>query len=353
VHPLARVHKHGGIDTNRGEKPRVLVLLMSYTYGMPELGHSFEYYNVLPAFERLPFDTRQFDFAQEILDHGYWVANANLRRIIDEWQPHVMLLGLYQEQIDFELVSWISRETGTTTVGWFSDDHWRFDGFSRYWASALDWVVTTDVRALSKYREIGQHNVILSQWAVNDATYRPSGGPIARDVAFVGARYGRRGKTIDFLLRQGISISAWGAGWPNGKATQEQMVDIFSTSKISLNLAESSTSARSRFFGGKDPQIKARVFEVPACGGLLLTDGAPELEKYYEIGTEIEVFDGRKDLALRIRSLLDDEPRRAAMAKAGYERTLRDHTWTRRIAAIFSEIGMLDDAGPFRIKPAS
>jgi spore maturation protein CgeB len=87
------------------------------------------------------------------------------------------------------------------------------------------------------------------------------------------------------------------------------------------------------------------VFEVPACGGLLLSERAPGLERYFAIGEEILVFESGSDLVRTIRGLLQDEPRRASIARAGFERTLRDHTWAQRLASIFREVGLLDDSG--------
>lgn len=327
-----------------GERPRVLCLLMSRVYGTPAMGESYELHNILPAFSRLPFESRQFDYAQQILDHGYWGARANLRRVVEEWKPHALFVVIYQEQIDRDLMRWISQDTSTTTVVWFSDDHWRFESHSRFWAGAFNWVVTTDAAAVPKFRSLGQPNVILSQWAANECVYRPVPGDCAYDVSFVGARYGRRKHVVDFLVRHGIAVEAWGQGWPNGRATQEEMVRVFSSSRVNLNLAASSVSPGAVFRPPAN-QIKGRVFEVPACGGLLLTDRAPELEKYYEIGKEVVVFDGKRDLLRTVRRLLEDEPQRAAIARAGYERTVHDHTWVNRLVAIFHAVGLLDSAG--------
>ena len=48
---------------------------------------------------------------------------------------------------------------GGPTVNWFTDDHWRFDRFSRHFAPAFDWSVTTDRDSLPKYEAIGYDGV--------------------------------------------------------------------------------------------------------------------------------------------------------------------------------------------------
>lgn len=322
------------------ERPRVLSLLMSCTYGMPSLDHSYEYHNILPAFDRLPIESRHFDFAQQIIERGYWGANAELRRIVEEWKPHVLFAGIYQEQLDFDLIRWISSDTPTVTIVWFSDDQWRFASHSRYWAPAFNWSVTTDPAALSKYRAAGLSEPYVSQWAANELVYRPTGEGFLHDVAFVGACYGRRRQVVEYLLRHGVSVAAWGQGWPNGRASQAEMVRIFSSSRVNLNLAAGSAASVRGMFRPAAEQIKGRVFEVPAAGGLLLTDYASGLEDYYDIGSEVVVFDGRTDMLKKVKELLSDEPRRASIASAGYERTIRDHTWVQRLAAILREVGL-------------
>jgi spore maturation protein CgeB len=325
-------------------RPRLLYLVMREDYGIPGRGPSHEWCNVVPALEGFGLETRHFDYAQELIEHGYWESQARLRALVDRWRPHVLFIFMYQEQVDRELIRWVSESTPTVTLGWFADDHWRFDTYSRFWAKALNWVLTTDVSAVEKYGAAGQPNVILTQWAANEIDYHPTGTGLHYDVTFVGQPHGRRVEMVDYLRRKGVDVRAWGPGWPNGRATQAQLVEVFSSSRINLNMSSSSVS-----FGwgrGRDTdQIKGRVFEVPACGGLLMTDSAPGLDRYFRVGEEIVVYRSRRDLLRQVGYLLDHEEQRARIARAGYERTIRDHTWRSRFAEVFEAIGLpLDGA---------
>lgn len=323
-------------------KPRLLYLLMENDYGRPELGPGHERFNVIPAIESFPFESRQFDYAQRLLDDGYWGSMAALRGIVEEWRPDALFMSMYQEQVGRDVMAEISRNTGTVTVGWFSDDHWRFDGYSRYWANAFDWVVTTDAEAVARYREVGQPNVILSQWAANTDFYRPTGTGLRHDVTFVGQAYGERRGLVGFLESHGVPVATWGPGWTAGRVSQAEMVEIFSSSRVNLNFAASSRRGR---LGNRLPeQIKGRVFEVPACGGLLLTGYAPHLEDYFDLDREIVAYRDRRDMLRKVRALLADEERRAAIASAGHARTVRDHTWVLRLTDIFERIGLLPRA---------
>jgi len=67
---------------------------------------------------------------------------------------------------------------------------------------------------------------------------------------------------------------------------------------------------------------------------------ADNLEQYYKIGEEVVCFDDRQDLVEKVRYYLEHEQERAAIAQAGFDRTLRDHTYARRFTEIFTRMGL-------------
>jgi spore maturation protein CgeB len=87
-------------------------------------------------------------------------------------------------------------------------------------------------------------------------------------------------------------------------------------------------------------QIKGRNFEVPGCGGFLLTGQADNLEDYYAPGKEVACFTGVDNLVAQVRHYLRDRDLREAVASAGYERTMREHTYVHRFAEIFKQVGL-------------
>lgn len=91
-------------------------------------------------------------------------------------------------------------------------------------------------------------------------------------------------------------------------------------------------------------QIKGRTFEVPGCGGFLLTEAAPRLEEYFVPGREVGVYEDPDDLVVQIERWLSRPEERAAVAAAGHRRALEEHTYDHRFAAIFAEAG-LESAG--------
>jgi spore maturation protein CgeB len=102
-------------------------------------------------------------------------------------------------------------------------------------------------------------------------------------------------------------------------------------------------------------QIKGRNFEVPGCGGFMLTGMADNIEEYYRIGEEVACFESPGDLVEKIGFYLADEERRNAVALAGYRRTLEEHTYAHRFSRIFETMGLpgppVDQPGAERVRP--
>jgi spore maturation protein CgeB len=165
------------------------------------------------------------------------------------------------------------------------------------------------------------------------------------DLSFVGRVFGRRPAIIDRLRAAGLKVLVRGSGWPEGRATQDEMIAIFNQSRINLNFAAAAKEVnwfKHRILGRRRPpkQIKGRNFEIPGCGGFMLTDHADNLEDYYVPGKEIALFTSEDDLVEKTKYYLDHESERAGIAEAGYRRTLREHTYEQRFTELFQAMGL-------------
>ena len=332
---------------------KILYVAMAHEYGDPALGPSFEEMNFRSSLELSGHELVPFDFKARETAVGRRRMNKELVEIAADTRPDLAFFFLFEEEISPRTIRSVAVEGMTTTLNWFADDHWRFDDFSSRYAPALDWIVTTDHDAVQRYEALGHRGVILSQWACNTYAYKPTGQVFSHDVTFVGQPHGDRRDVIDRLTRAGIRAECWGHGWPGGRIEHDAMVAVFSTSRINLNLSNSSTPetglrhrlgalARGRRAETtpRRSQIKGRTFEVPGCGGFLLTDSVPYLEHYFEPGREVGVYDGADDLVGQITYWLEHDEERAAVAEAGYRRVMVEHTYDRRFESIFARTGL-------------
>jgi len=318
-------------------KLKILYLGMLYDYGEPSRGNSFEHDNFFPSLSEWQ-RTKQlvhFDFVALAREHGVPEMSRMLLDVVYKEEPDALFSIFYNDQFDprKETLLRISEKTPAVTIGWFCDSHWRYDNFDKPWASALDFCVTTSTVAHQKYINDGfKEKVIKSQWAASPKYTKIDGIKKDIDVSFVGQPHGNRRAMIQALQHANIDVKVYGTGWGQ-RLSFEEMVKMFNRSKINLNL---NNAADTRY-----KQIKGRNFEVPACGGFLLTEKAENLGDYYKYGSEIETYETVHELITSIKYYLKHEGRREEIAKAGYERTMREHTYFHRYDHIFSRAGLL------------
>ncbi|MDP1808309.1 MAG: glycosyltransferase [Actinomycetota bacterium] len=362
---------------------KLLYAAMKYDYGRPEQGFGFEHHNFYDTFAQMGHDILYFDFMTLIQQYGRGKMNRLLWDVVVAEKPDLMFTVLFTDEFEPKILRKISEETDTITLNWFCDDHWRFDNFSHIWAPCFNWAVTTARSALPKYAELGYENVIKSQWGCNHFSYRRLDLPLLYDITFVGQPHGNRRRTIEALGQAGLKVNVWGTGWETGRLSQEEMIRVFNQSRVNLNLSNASVPAptppaqnvsyrilsraldampfgarikalknlrlRSDTSDGNPAstdtidyhdQIKGRNFEIPGCGGFVLTGMADNLDDYYEPGKEIICFTGTDDLIAKAQYYLRHDDERQTIAEAGYQRTQDEHTYAHRFANIFNQAGL-------------
>ncbi len=346
--------------------PRVLYVALRYDYGRPEQGYSFEHWNFFHTLHAMGCDVTYFDVATLLQRRTRAGAAALLRELAfergaDGRPAHDLMLAVpFTDELDRDCVRAITADSGVPTCAWFCDDHWRFESFTTHWCGAFALAVTTARSALPRYAALGHPNVLRSQWACNHALYTPAPGiPVGEDtartphgegrVAFVGLPHGTRRRMIEALRSAGVDVRCCGLGWETlggeGRLSQETMIDLFRAAPVTLNLANTSSqrwprTPEERLAAIADNQIKGRVFEVPGCGGVLLTEVAEDLERCYTPGEEVETFQTPDEMIDRALALLASPQRRRDLARAGLRRTLSEHTWNHRFAEIFRRLGL-------------
>ncbi len=201
-------------------------------------------------------------------------------------------------------------------------------------ASAVDLNLTTSPECVIKYLVHGG-SAMFWPLAADPALHKPYDVPFDIDVSFIGGKHCWRPIFIKRLRKMGIDVKAFGPGWENGPVVGEELIKIYSRSRINLGFSAVGNSRNVRY-------LKIRDFEIPMSGGLLVTQDNPELASCYEIGKEIVVYENEFDCAEKIRWVLDHPAQAAQIREAGRRRALRDHTWERRFSGLFQLVGMLN-----------
>ncbi len=79
-----------------------------------------------------------------------------------------------------------------------------------------------------------------------------------------------------------------------------------------------------------------RDFETTMSGSLLCTQFSDEIAELFEINKEIICYQNEHDLADKLKYFSKNITQRDTVAKAGYERCVRSHTWGKRFIDFFT-----------------
>lgn len=127
------------------------------------------------------------------------------------------------------------------------------------------------------------------------------------DVGFCGSLIGNRAAWLDlisskFSLKRDIFVIG------------SEMVNALSSYKIAFNINI-----------GDD--INFRTFEATGAGAMLMTNYTPNLEKLFEIGKDVIVYESPDDLISKIDYYLNHSNEREAIADSGRSRSMNHHTY--------------------------
>jgi len=326
---------------------KIVCAFGKHNYGRAERGVGYEYANFLPALTSLGHEVVFFELWDRSAYTDFADLNRQFLRCIELEKPDVVLCVTMSTELWIETLQMARRGSRAVFVHWDTDDSWKYEQCSRLLAPAFDAMATTDPSALHKAAGDGLVNFVPTQWAASTASM---GEPLpaaqcSHGVSFIGSAYGNRKSWIEGLRQQGIAVECFGHGWPNGPVAAEDIPRIMRSSVVSLNFGDSgvvmqgAVPARSR-------QIKARVFEVPGAGGLLMTEQAEHLDDYFHPGEEIVEFDSLDALVEGIRTLLAEPGRRDAIARAGHARCRREHSYEARFTDLLQAALALHGARP-------
>jgi hypothetical protein len=115
-----------------------------------------------------------------------------------------------------------------------------------------------------------------------------------------------------------------------GEAWGMHMYEVLATAKIAVN--------RHGDVAGHHA-INMRLYEATGVGALLVTDSKRDLSDVFQPGTEVVTYASEDELAEKIMYYLDNEDERATIARAGQNRTLREHTYANRMRELALILG--------------
>lgn len=209
-------------------------------------------------------------------------------------------------------------DTPHPMVYWASDTHLGYD-YRLSMAKKADFVFCAQKQAVIDMKRDGIANPIWLPHAVEPLAY-PKQENFTKhfDVCFIGHVNSRnREDALNRLFSE----------FPNfdyGQALFEDAAKRFGNSKIVFNIAM------------KD-DTNMRNFEALATGSFLLTDRVSYIDELFEDKKHLVLYDGLDDMVEKAKYYLDHDDERNAIAQAGYEHVMANHTIQHRIDVILNE----------------
>lgn len=282
--------------------------------------------------QRWPRTVGEFD---EVRHHN----GGALRETLNRFGPFDAIVGqMWGLSMHWQALA-EARGNGISVVNIAMDDRHSWTGTKlpdgtyggvRGIAPYLTLGLTDAPECVSWYEREGTRAMFFPE-ASDPAIFAPGDGEKEFDLSFVGANYGVRGALVARLQAAGLSVAAYGSGWPNGRISTDDVPRLFARSRIVLG---SGTVGFCEDFLA----LKLRDFDGPMSGSMYVTHHNAELTPLFELGAEMATFRSLDDAVDVIRHYIADEPARERIAAAGRARCLRDHTWDHRVQLILSAI---------------
>ena len=318
---------------------KVLYAGKKYALGNALRGYDYLWWNLYDGLTRFDNVRAQFfDYVTEARQLGVAGMSDLLVETVRKERPDLFLYSPAGPHADIlpDALRAISGRADTQTAMWMGDDLERLDDYLRFFAPAVDYVITVSDESAAGCERAGfGKKLIRSAWAFNPFTYHTAPVARTRDVTFIGAASEARAELVKAMRGRGLNVETFGAGWRGDiHIGFHDMVRIFAQSRVNLDIGDPLVP-----FSG----VRRRTFEAAGCGGFLITTPQTGLDAAYEPGKEVVVAGSLDELAEKTRYYLAHEGEREAIARRAHARTLREHTWSHRLAAIFTGIGF--DAG--------
>lgn len=297
------------------------------------VGDTYERINVFPALEKLGHEVKVFPLVNSILSYNKPLKplDVELLEAVDDYKPDLLIYQLYQRIISPETIKYINDNTKVTTLIICGDDEKYYEETKQY-APHTDNIVTTYLPAYEKHKKHSGRNVIHAGYSANPVIFKKLNIKKTTDLSFYGAATDYRIAVLNGLLTNDIPIRVYGNSWRDDSIiTTAECVYLINETKVNLNISIDVIDKV------EISQIKARDFEVPMCGGFLLTHDNPLLEQFYDIGKEIVTYTNFEDMVFKIKKYIKDDRAREKIAEHGYKRARNDHKTVTRWRDIFKK----------------
>jgi spore maturation protein CgeB len=133
------------------------------------------------------------------------------------------------------------------------------------------------------------------------------------DISLVCEKNSMRRQRLEMLSAAFPQAKCYGSGWANGRISDTELKQLYSSTRIGWNIHNSSGP------------INRRMFSLAGFGVLQICDNKTGLGHIFELGTEVVGFDTIPEAIELTRYYLAHEGERGAIAAAGWQRFWKNY----------------------------
>lgn len=277
---------------------------------------------------------------------GY--RNLN-RAFLDEatsFEPDLILIGKGAWFAPATLKT-IKQQTGAVLVNWATDDPFNPADSSRDLVDSIpiyDLYVCTKRAIIEDVRRAGCRNTAYVRFGYKPGLHYPElpateaeKAKYICDVVFVGGCDSERAPYFELLTRElpALRLNLFGGYWDRFPALRRYWRGFANGRDFRLAIGGAKIAANLVRRANRDDHVM-RTFEIPACGGFILTERTPEHAALFEEDREAAFFDSPEQFVAQVRRYLASDEREQIAAAARRKVTSEKHSYADRLAEILA-----------------
>jgi spore maturation protein CgeB len=262
--------------------------------------------------------------------------NKRLVAKVDTYQPDIIFIVKGNTIYPWVLKGIKLTYPSIKLISWSLDDMYAWHNRSLYYTLGLkyyDTVFTVKSYNVRELKLIGAKEVKYLHQAYSKKHHKPCNScdeiKDKVDVIFIGHGERERFESLNYLAKNGIKVTVYGAAWHkkefNNYHNNLQINDYPLFGEAYSN-ALSCSSINLCFLRKINRDLHtSRSLEIPACGGFMMAEQTQEHAELFKEDKEAVFFNNDKELLAKVQYYLKNKTERIKISKAGYDRCVNSN----------------------------
>jgi spore maturation protein CgeB len=276
---------------------------------------------------------------------GYQQLNRAMVELAAAFSPDMILIGKGRWFTPAAIEA-AAKVSGAMLVNWATDDPFNRIDSSRELLKSIplyDLYVCTKKNIMADVRRAGCANVAYVRFGYKPEVHFPElpandeeRERYACDVMFIGGCDPHRSAYFEALIRAmpELKLRLYGMYWERVRALRPYARGFAVARDYRLAIGGAKIAVNLVRRANRDDHVM-RTFEIPACGGFMLTERSSTHEELFAEDNEAAFFGSPDEFVAKVRSYLGRDEDRARIAAAGYRKiTHGRHSYGDRLVEI-------------------